>query len=75
MKPKIVSLNVRDLNNEENRVSIRGLLRDWKASIVCLQETKMEVITREVVRSLWGCHLVDWSYLGTRGASRGILLL
>jgi len=56
-------------------VSIRGLLRDWKASIVCLQETKMEVITREVVRSLWGCHLVDWSYLGTRGASRGILLL
>jgi exonuclease III len=61
MKPKIISWNVRSLNDKEKRLGIRGLLREWKANIVCLQETKMDVITREVVRSLWGCHHVGWS--------------
>jgi hypothetical protein len=36
MKPKIVSWNVRGLNDEEKRLRIRGLLRDLKANIVCL---------------------------------------
>jgi exonuclease III len=40
------------------RPGIRGLLREWKVDIVCLQETKMEVITRKVVCSLWGLSYV-----------------
>lgn len=35
----------------------------------------MEVISREVVHSVWGCIHVDWLYLGLRGASGGILLM
>jgi exonuclease III len=54
MKPKIIAWNVRGLNAFKKRLRIRGLLKEWKADIVCLIETKMEVITREVVRSLWG---------------------
>jgi hypothetical protein len=43
--------------------------------IVCLQETKMKVSAGEMVHSL-RCFLhVDWLYLGSRGASRGILLM
>jgi len=53
----------------------QGLLRVWKADIVCLVETKMAVISREVVQSLWGCIHVDWCYLGANGASGGILLM
>jgi hypothetical protein len=52
MTPKISMWNVRGLNAIEKRLEIRGLLRDWKADIVCLVETKMAVISREVVRSL-----------------------
>ncbi len=52
MKPRIVSWNVRGLNEKEKSLMIRGLLRDWKADIVCLQDTKMEYIYREVIRSL-----------------------
>jgi hypothetical protein len=37
---------------------------------LCLIETKMDVITREVVHSF-----VDWMYRGANGASGGILLL
>jgi hypothetical protein len=55
-------------------IRTRGLIRDWKVDVICLQETKLECFSREVVRSLWGCLHVDWCYLGVRGASRGILL-
>jgi exonuclease III len=46
MKPKIISLNVRGMNEPKKRTKIRRLLREQKADIMCLQETKMEVISR-----------------------------
>jgi exonuclease III len=63
------------VNELEKRMKIRRRLREWKADIVCLQETKMEVINIEVIRSVWGCTFVDWIYLGSTGASGGILLI
>ena len=36
---------------------------------------QMELITRGFVRSLWGCHYVDLVYLGSLGASGGILVM
>jgi len=55
-----MSWNVRGMNDTKKRFQIRGLLREWKTDIMCLQETKMQVISREVVRSVWGCVHVDW---------------
>jgi exonuclease III len=76
MKPKILMWNIRGLNEIKKRLEIRGLLlRDWKADVVCLVETKMAVISMEVVRSLWGCHYVDWCYMGANGALGRILLM
>jgi exodeoxyribonuclease-3 len=75
MKPKIISWNVRGMNELEKKTKIRRLLREWKADIVCLQETKVEVIIREEVRNVWECIHVDWVYLGSRGALGGILLM
>lgn len=43
--------------------------------MICLQETKMEVMSRSLVKSLWGCHYVDWAYLGSVGAAEGILVM
>jgi exonuclease III len=59
MKPKIISWSMRGMNEPEKRMKIRKLLREWKANIVCLQETEMEVTNKEVVRSVWGCIHVD----------------
>ena len=75
MNLKLLSWNVRGLNEVDKRLQIRNLLRSWMADIVCLQETKLEWITRGIVRSLWSCPYVDWLYLGSDGASGGILLM
>ena len=53
---------MRGLNAFKKRLRIRGLLKEWKADVVCLIETKMDVITREVVLNLWGGQHVDWIY-------------
>jgi exonuclease III len=55
MKPRIVSWNVRELNEKDKRLRIRGLLKDWNVDILCLLEMKLEYIYGEVIRSLWGC--------------------
>ena len=75
MTLKLLSWNVRGLNEIDKRLQVRNLLRSWKVDIVCLQETKLEWITRGMVRSIWCCPFVDWLYLGSVGASGGILLM
>ncbi|KAL4609846.1 hypothetical protein ACB092_08G010200 [Castanea dentata] len=74
MSVKIISWNIRGLNEQDKRLRVRNLIRKWEPGVVCLQETKMGLINRAVVRSLWGGH-VDWSYLGSCGASGGVLVM
>ena len=75
MNLKIISWNVRGLNDRDKRLRVRNLVRKWGPDVICLQETKMESITRAVIRSLWRGQHVDWSYLGFCGASGGVLLM
>ena len=35
----------------------------------------MGLINRAMIRSLWGGQHVDWSYLGSCGASSGVLVM
>ena len=60
MNLKLLSWNIRGLNEIDKRLQICNLLRSRKADIVCLQETKLEWITRGIVRSIWSCPYVDW---------------
>ena len=75
MQLKIITWNVRGLNDLNKRLRVRHLLRNWKADIICLQEKKLDLITKGLVRNIWGIQHVDWLYLGSMGASSGILLM
>ena len=70
MNLKILSWNVRGLNDKKKRLLIRNFLRSWRADIVCFQETKLEWVTRGIVRSIWSCPFLDWLYLGSEGVMR-----
>ncbi|XP_041012226.1 exodeoxyribonuclease-like [Juglans microcarpa x Juglans regia] len=75
MKPKILSWNVRGLNDRNKRLCIKSLLRSWKIDVVCIQETKLRTVDRRLIRNLWGCLYVGWSYLPSEGAAEGVLLM
>ena len=75
MNLKIIFWNVKGLNDRDKRLRVCNLVRKWGPNVICLQETKMELITRAVVCSLWRGQHVDWSYLGSCGASGGVNML
>jgi exonuclease III len=54
---------------------VRNLLRQWQVDIVCLQETKLELISKRVINSLWGSPFVGWCYVAANGIAGGILLM
>ncbi|KAG6666667.1 hypothetical protein CIPAW_01G048000 [Carya illinoinensis] len=73
--PKIISWNVRRINDVNKHLHSRSLFCIWKVDIVCLQETKMCSIDRHIIRSLWSCSFVGWCYLTSSGALGGVLVL
>ena len=60
MKLKMISWNIRGLNDPHKHLVVRNLLREWKYDVVCLQETKIARMDRQMVCSLWSCLCVDW---------------
>jgi exonuclease III len=45
MRPRILSWNVRGLNERDKRCRAGNLHREWKADIAFLQETKLELLS------------------------------
>lgn len=75
MKVKILSWNINGLNGRKKRSTLVSLVRKWKADILCLQETKMEVIPKSLLHQIWGSRWVDWVELKTCGTSGGIIII
>uniref|UniRef100_A0A453NMC9 Endonuclease/exonuclease/phosphatase domain-containing protein n=1 Tax=Aegilops tauschii subsp. strangulata TaxID=200361 RepID=A0A453NMC9_AEGTS len=73
-KLRLVVWNVSGLNACARRTEIRSLIGTTSASIVCLQETKMELICSSVVLDTLGSEFDDYTYLPAQGTRGGILL-
>ena len=61
MTLRLLSWNVRGLNNPWKREVCKNLLKEWRCDIVCLQETKLSLLNSGAVRSLWGSPFTDWA--------------
>ena len=75
MNLKIISWNVRGLNDSRKRLIVKNLLCEWKCDVICLQETKVAGFDRQMVGNLWSCPFVDWVALDTAQTADGILLM
>ena len=70
----ILSLNVRGLNSRARCDDTRLLVEDCRASIVCLQETKLDVVTNAFMLRLLGVQFTDFAYLPASDTRGGILI-
>ena len=75
MSLRLLSWNVRGLNNPQKREVCKNLLKEWRCDVVCLQETKLASSNSVFVRSLWGSPFVDWAVLDAVQTSWGVLLV
>jgi hypothetical protein len=72
---KILTWNVRGLNNGARQEDVKQVIGICKPDLVCLQETKMEAITNTIVRSSLGHEYQDnFVYLPAVGSSGGVII-
>ena len=75
MKVKILSWNVRDVNNLDKRKLIKNFLRTHMVDLVCLQETKVQEMNQVMEHSLGVGRFLNWKALNLEGTVGGIFLL
>ena len=73
-KIKIVIWNIRGLNARARRLAIRSLIDTSDATIVCFQETKMELICTPIFLEALGPDFDEYVYLPAIDTRGGILL-
>ncbi|KAM3385248.1 hypothetical protein ACQJBY_009276 [Aegilops geniculata] len=71
----ILSWNVRGLNWPARRATVREIAEAHRASILCLQETKLESWTPAIVRELGGGRLDGCAVLPATGTRGGVAVL
>lgn len=71
---KMLVWNVRGLNNPARRTAIAQVVLEANPAIVCFQETKMELVTLDIVKHCLGNKFEEFFYLPAIGTRGGILL-
>ena len=71
---RILSWNVRGINDKDKRKVVKAFLRLQRVDLVCLQETKCKLMLDLVVRSLGFGRFVNWGSVHSRGQAGGILV-
>eukprot|EP00261_Vitis_vinifera_P032749 XP_019073992.1 PREDICTED: uncharacterized protein LOC109122143 [Vitis vinifera] len=75
MRIKILRWNVRGLNDYDKRKMIKGVVRNQKADLVCLLETKVKDVSMQLVKSVGVGRFLNWASVDARGTTGGLLLL
>ena len=71
---KVLVLNVRGLNSPSRCSAIYQVVDMVRPAILCLQETKVEHLTVDVVRHYLGINLENFFYLPAAGTREGIFI-
>ena len=69
----IVSWNVRGLGRLEKRLAVRKMLRQHKADVLLLQETKISCDVENVIFDVWGARNCGWAWVPTERTSGGLI--
>lgn len=75
MRVKLVSWNVRGLNDENKRGLVRNLVSQWGAYIYVLVETKLTGNVSNLLHTIWNNRWVGELHLEAVGSSEEILIL
>ena len=75
MKLRLLSWNVRGTNNCDKRKVIKALIKKNMVDLVCLQETKIQEMSRGLIWSLGVRRFLEWGIVDSRGTTGGIVVI
>ena len=70
----ILAWNIRGLGSCCKRREVRNIVRRFKCDFLILCETKIDVLSPSLLRTVGGGRLNQWETLPSHGASGGILI-
>ena len=70
----ILSWNVRGLNDRALRDNVHTLVDDVRASVVCLQETKLDDVPTTLMLSMLGVWFANFTYIPASNTRGGVLV-
>jgi exonuclease III len=73
-EPKVLVANVRGLNDRARRTGVRSVVGTSGASIVCIQETKLSVVTSAIVMEALGADFDAYFCLPASGTRGGVIV-
>ena len=74
MKLKLLCWNVRGANDSSKRKLIMAFVRNQKVDLLCIQETKIQLMSEGVVRSIGAGRFLDWRALDAFSSAGGIMI-
>ena len=74
MNLRILSWNVRGVDDRPKRKIIKSVIRNQKVDLFCIQETKVQVMSEEMARSLGPGRYLDWKVLNAKGTAGSVMI-
>lgn len=71
----IVTYNVRGLGRGVKWAAIRRLIKKENVDMICIQETKKEIIEKTMCQALWGDPAVSWEMQPAVNLAGGLLCM
>lgn len=70
---KILSYNVRGLGSTAKRKTIRDLVSKEQVDMLCIQETKLQLVDQRICAQVWGDSELEWQAIPAENRGGGIL--
>lgn len=70
----ILSWNVRGINNPVASRNVSRAIRESKANVICIQETKNSGWSDSLMNSIWDSENHDWIVVNSIGNAGGLLV-
>ena len=74
MKIRMLSWNVRGANDSDKRKVIKALIKENKLDLICLQETKIQEMSRGLICNLEVGRFLEWGDVDSRGVVGDIVV-
>ncbi|XP_058752845.1 uncharacterized protein LOC131626046 [Vicia villosa] len=71
----IGTFNIRGGGSLIKRKRISKIIREGRADVFLIQESKLETVSPSLINSIWSCDSVGWSSIDSEGRSGGIITL
>src|ERR1044072_3989833 len=71
----VLSLNVRGIGSNINQQAVKCLVMKNRVDVLCVQESKMQVIDLSLCRKLWGDAAFEWDFVPAENRGGGLICI